>query len=126
MDGFLVNDKYEPVKRIGHGSYGSVYLARRKWAGSGKSFVVLKRVLLLEEGSKEGAEAHNEVRLLQRLRHRNIVLYKDSFIHDGALCIVMSYCAGGDVHSQIKTVRDAGLTFTVDQVLEWLVQVLEA
>jgi len=126
MDGFLVNAKYEPIKRIGHGSYGSVYLARRKGAGSGQSFVVLKRVLIAEEGSKEAVEAHNEVKLLQRLRHKNIVAYKDSFVHDGALCIVMAYCAGGDVHTQIKTAREAGLRFTQDQVVDWLSQILEA
>lgn len=117
MDGMrtdqLINDKYTAIKKIGHGSYGSVYLARRV---KGDGYVVLKRVFVVEEGSKEYQEAHNEVKMLQRLRHRNIVAYKDSFVHDGHLCIVMSYCAGGDIHSQIKAARQAGVLFTPDQV----------
>ncbi|MGB1605236.1 MAG: protein kinase domain-containing protein, partial [Promethearchaeia archaeon] len=73
----MLGDKYEPVKRIGHGSYGSVYLARPKRSRGG--FVVLKRVFVVEEGAKEHREAINEVKLLQRLRHKNIVAYRDSF-----------------------------------------------
>lgn len=59
MERGLLGDKYEPVKRIGHGSYGSVYLARQQQGGSG--YVVLKRVFVVEEGAKEHREAINEV-----------------------------------------------------------------
>ena len=59
MERGLLGDKYEPVKRIGHGSYGSVYLAKPRRSNS--SFVVLKRVFVVEEGAKEHLEAINEV-----------------------------------------------------------------
>eukprot|EP00960_Hanusia_phi_P043707 756211-Hanusia_phi.AAC.1 len=124
MEGGIVADRYEAIKRIGHGSYGSVYLARRR--GTTSSVVVLKRVFVVEEGSKEHREAINEVKLLQRLRHRNIVAYKDSFIRDSHLCIVMSFCSGGDLHSQIRAARASCRSFTLEQVLEWLAQILEA
>ncbi|EKX49520.1 hypothetical protein GUITHDRAFT_67704 [Guillardia theta CCMP2712] len=124
MEGGIVADRYEAIKRIGHGSYGSVYLARRR--GTTSSFVVLKRVFVVEEGSKEHKEAINEVKMLQRLRHRNIVAYKDSFIRDSHLCIVMAFCSGGDLHSQIRAARSSSRTFTMEQVLEWLAQILEA
>ena len=120
----MLGDKYEPVKRIGHGSYGSVYLARPKRSRGG--FVVLKRVFVVEEGAKEHREAINEVKLLQRLRHKNIVAYRDSFVHDNYLCIVMAYCAGGDLQAQIKTARDAACLFTREQVIDWLAQLVEA
>ena len=124
MEGALLGDKYEPVKRIGHGSYGSVYLAKPRHNAA--TFVVLKRVFVVEEGAKEHLEAINEVKLLQRLRHKNIVAYRDSFVHDNYLCIVMDYCAGGDLQVQIKCAREAGVLFTRDQVVDWLSQILEA
>ena len=124
MEGGLIGNKYEPVKRIGHGSYGSVYLARPRRNGSG--FVVLKRVFVVEEGAKEHREAINEVKLLQRLRHKNIVAYRDSFVHDNYLCIVMAYCAGGDLQAQVKCAREAGVIFTREQVVDWTSQILQA
>jgi hypothetical protein len=51
------------VKRIGRGSYGSVYLACRKAGAKGDGFVVLKRVFVVEEGTKEFKEAQNEVQV---------------------------------------------------------------
>ena len=47
------------------------------------------------------ANGRGQVKLLQRLRHKNIVAYRDSFVHDTYLCIVMAYCAGGDLQAQV-------------------------
>jgi hypothetical protein len=124
MENSLLGDKYEPVKRIGHGSYGSVYLAKQQQGGSG--YVVLKRVFVVEEGAKEHREAVNEVKLLARLRHKNIVAYRDSFVHDNHLCIVMAYCAGGDLQAQVKCAREAGVLFTREQVEDWMAQLIDA
>ena len=58
---------------------------------------VVKKVSLL--GSfRERKAAQLEVKLLQTLRHPNIVAYHDSFQTDsGNLMIVMAYCEGMDV-----------------------------
>eukprot|EP00282_Hemiselmis_andersenii_P037559 CAMPEP_0169426522 /NCGR_PEP_ID=MMETSP1042-20121227/255_1 /TAXON_ID=464988 /ORGANISM="Hemiselmis andersenii, Strain CCMP1180" /LENGTH=169 /DNA_ID=CAMNT_0009536465 /DNA_START=99 /DNA_END=605 /DNA_ORIENTATION=- len=122
--GQVLNGKYRPMKRIGQGTYGSVFLAKR--VGKSSSVVVMKRVFVGEEGSFEYKEALNEVTLLKRLRHPNVVSYQDKFVHDGTLCIVMSYCAGGDIQQQIKAANSVGVLFTPDQVLDWTVQILEA
>ena len=46
------------------------------------------------------------MRLLQKLRHTNIVAYKDSFLdQDQYLNIVMIYCEGGDMHNKIKNAK---------------------
>ena len=36
----------------------------------------------------------NQVKLLKELKHPNIVSYKDSFIDEGILIIIMEYCEG--------------------------------
>jgi len=73
-----------------------------------------------------GGAVARQVKLLQRLRHKNIVAYRDSFVHDNYLCIVMAYCAGGDLQAQIKCAREAGVIFTREQVVDWTSQILEA
>ena len=60
---------------------------------------------------------------MQKLRHINIVSYKDSFTdRDGNLCIVMVYCELGDMHTKIKQMKEKGKNFTEAQILDWLTQ----
>ena len=61
--------------------------------------------------------------MLQKLRHPNIVSYKDSFTDkDGNLCIVMTYCEAGDMYSKIRTTKEKGKNFTESQILDWIAQ----
>lgn len=52
-------------------------------------------------------QLHAQVDLLRKLNHPNIVGYKDSFLtpRKDHLCIVMEYCDGGDLSTQIKNAR---------------------
>lgn len=58
---------------------------------------------------------------MKRLAHPNIVAFKDSFF-DGkdSLCIVMSYCDGGDLSARVAAC--AGALLKEDQILHWFVQ----
>ena len=52
---------------------------------------------------KDLENTENEVRLLQKIRHTNIVAYKDSYVdRESYLNLVMVYCDGGDIYSKIK------------------------
>lgn len=113
---------YEVVKSIGSGNYGQVYLVRHKFEG--KNYVV-KKIKTRDMPESEREKTEQEVRLLQKLRHANIVAYKDSYIdRDQFLCIVMVNCEGGDMYSKIKSVK--GKKFTEAQILEWFAQILLA
>jgi serine/threonine protein kinase len=66
-----------------------------------------------------------QVRLLQKLRHTNIVGYKDSFLdREQYLNIVMMYCEGGDLYTRGKNAK--GKNYPEDLVLEWFVQIVLA
>ena len=111
-------DVYETVKTIGSGSFGQVYMARHK--REGKHYVI-KRVKTRDMSQKDLENTENEVRLLQKIRHSNIVAYKDSYVdREQFLNIVMVYCDGGDIYSKIKASK--GKHFSEDQILDWLVQ----
>ena len=60
--------------------------------------------------------------LLSRLKHPNIVSYKESF-QDASqvLHIVMSYCEGGDLCSRLKSFH--GQLLPEERVVEWFVQI---
>jgi non-specific serine/threonine protein kinase/NIMA (never in mitosis gene a)-related kinase len=113
---------YEVVKSIGSGNYGQVYLVRHKYEG--RNYVV-KKIKTRDMPDSEREKTEQEVKLLQKLRHANIVAYKDSYIdRDQFLCIVMVNCEGGDMYSKIKAVK--GKKFTEAQILEWFAQILLA
>ena len=111
-------DVYDMIKVIGSGSFGQVYLAQHK--REGKNYVI-KRVKTRDMSQKDLENTENEVRLLQRIRHTNIVSYKDSYVdREQYLNIVMIYCDGGDIYTKIKASK--GKNFSEEVILDWLVQ----
>lgn len=102
--------KYEVLDIVGKGAYGSVYKARSRQ--DNRTYVV-KRVALKD------AEATRELEILQRIRHPFIVAYKDTFEYDEHLCIVMTYCPGGDLYHFIKETAEKHQHFDEDLVMTW-------
>lgn len=63
---------------------------------------VAKKVVLEGLGSKEQASCMMEAGLLKNLSHPNIVAYKESFLGNNSLIIIMEYCEVGDLAYHIK------------------------
>ncbi|KPA84514.1 putative protein kinase putativeserine/threonine-protein kinase Nek1 [Leptomonas pyrrhocoris] len=95
-------DKYQKVKVLGKGSFGSAILIKRK--ADGLLFVV-KEVSLVKMSKKERDEARHECTVLQQLHHPNIVRYVEQFENKTNLYIVMEYCDGGDLAGKVKEAR---------------------
>ncbi|CAK76123.1 unnamed protein product (macronuclear) [Paramecium tetraurelia] len=107
---------YEIVKSIGSGSFGQVYLARNKREDR---LYVIKRIKIRDMSQKDRENTENEVRLLQKLRHPNIVAYKDSYLdREQYLNIVMIHCEGGDIYQKIRNKK----SFPESQILDWFAQ----
>ena len=70
-------EDYAILRAIGKGSYGKVYLVKHL-KEAGKQYV-LKVIKLKGIPPKEREACRNEVMLMQRLTHPNIVAFKDSF-----------------------------------------------
>ena len=65
--------------------------------------------------------------ILSKLRHPNIVSYKESFQdHEGFLYIVMGYCESGDLYTKLKEQAKKGEFLTEKQIVEWFVQIAMA
>ncbi|XP_071961360.1 ubiquitin carboxyl-terminal hydrolase BAP1-like [Antedon mediterranea] len=115
-------DGYDKVKVVGKGSYGEVWLVKHK---KDKKNYVVKKLELRNASKKERVAAEQEAKLLSKLRHPNIVSYKDSFeSDDGHLYIAMGYCDGGDLYNKLKEQKGAALE--EKQIVEWFVQIAMA
>ncbi len=78
-----MEEKYELRRKIGQGSFGSVFLAVEKRT---RKTVVVKQVrvanahIAAANVSREAMDVQREVQLLSQLSHANIVEYIESFI----------------------------------------------
>ena len=106
---------YTCVGCIGRGAQGAVYTVRRRSEGA---TYVLKRMHIIEPEARRTALLEAET--LQRLQHPAVVGYRDTFVDDEYLCIVMEYADGGDVASRIAASRER--PFSEEQILQWVAQ----
>ncbi|GBF90020.1 hypothetical protein Rsub_02726 [Raphidocelis subcapitata] len=127
-------ERYEVLGIVGQGTFGTVHKVRCR---ADRQLYCLKRIPMaaakdgnsgaLMEAKARGGGRQGPCRtraaeraprsgctqplseLLSGLDHPNIIRYKESFIDpaDGALCIVTTYCSGGDLFAAIRR-RAAG------------------
>ena len=74
---------------------------------------------------KEREAAQNEVRLMRRLQHPNVIGVLDSFFDAGEhFCIVMEYAEHGDLQAALK--KQAGRPMAEATVVKWISQLCDA
>ncbi|NXY75862.1 NEK5 kinase, partial [Glareola pratincola] len=111
-------DKYEIIKKIGEGSFGTIFLAKGK---VDNEQCVIKEINLTKMPVKEKEASQKEVILLAKMKHANIVTFYNSLQEKNKLYIVMEYCDGGDLMKRIN--MQHGVLFDEDQILSWFVQI---
>ena len=128
-----MTNKFEPsttlndftIERvIGKGSFGSVFLVKRKFD---QKLYALKSVFLDKLNKKEQENSVNEVRLLASVSHPNVISYKESFFDEknNSLNIIMEYADDGDLQTEINKKKKNSETF--DEKIIWLysIQMIE-
>lgn len=85
-------ERYSKIKQIGSGTFGQAWLV--------ESIVSQRKYALKELGVSEMSEqdrhlALNEAKILSKLKHKNIVRYKEAFVALGKLCIAMEFAEKG-------------------------------
>jgi NIMA (never in mitosis gene a)-related kinase len=114
--------KWERVKVLGKGSFGEAILVRRAGTEANPVYAVCKRIVLSSMKPDERRDAINEVAMLKRLKHPNIVAYHGSFEQDDALHIFMEYANAGDVEKLIsEQVKHHGVALFTESLIASLV-----
>ncbi|NWW75840.1 NEK3 kinase, partial [Climacteris rufus] len=115
-------EEYNVLKVLGEGSFGRALLVHHRISDQKYAMKEIRLPM-----SSSGVEnSRKEAVLLAKMKHPNIVAYKESFevkyknLTDGHLYIVMEYCDDGDLMQKIK--HQGGILFPENTILHWFVQ----
>ncbi|NXI24923.1 NEK11 kinase, partial [Sterrhoptilus dennistouni] len=120
----VIARRYTIQRKLGNGSFGSVYLVNDRKAKQGEKLKVLKEISVGNLKPNETVEANLEAQLLSKLDHPSIVKFYSSFVERDSFCIITEYCEGGDLDFKIQEYKDSGKMFTQTQVIDWFIQLL--
>ena len=133
--GVLVSEgtlaEYDVLKAIGKGKFSVVYRASRKSDGR---LVAVKKVAIVDIMDKKTREKTlKEVKLLQSLKHPNVVAYLDAFLdgdaQDGGssdLIIVLEWAEAGDLKRQLRKAIQKHARFEERIIWRYFSQIADA
>jgi NIMA (never in mitosis gene a)-related kinase len=107
---------FELLGKLGAGSFGTVFKARRV---ADREVYVIKVVRIIDLSLKEQEDAINEVTILSQLESPYVVRYFDSFISGESLHLVMEYCNRGDLQRLIKKLKEKGSSSCLEERITW-------
>ncbi len=114
----LLQNRYRVVRLLAEGGMGAVYEATDERLGN---VVALKKTRFSDDTMRKAFE--REARLLARLRHAALPVVSDHFTEDDGQFLVMQFIPGDDLEDMLDK---RGEPFSVDEVLRWADQLLDA
>eukprot|EP01063_Lacrimia_lanifica_P027541 TRINITY_DN387_c1_g1_i1.p1 TRINITY_DN387_c1_g1~~TRINITY_DN387_c1_g1_i1.p1 ORF type:complete len:659 (+),score=217.24 TRINITY_DN387_c1_g1_i1:75-2051(+) len=118
-----VAEEYSIGRQLGKGTFATVYHAKRRKNRAEEAAVKIidKQKLAMDPDSQETARLLEEVHLLQRIDHPNVVKIHGVFDDAKALCIVLEYVRAGDLFDYTVNSK-----FSEDEARLLFLQLLEA
>ncbi|KAK4436104.1 Serine/threonine-protein kinase TIO [Sesamum alatum] len=84
-------ENYHVIELVGEGSFGKVYKGRRKFSGQ---TVAMKFIPKHGKSEKDILNLRQEIEILRKLKHENIIAMLDSFESPQEFCVVTEFAQG--------------------------------
>ena len=93
-------DYYKFIKLIGKGAFGTVTLGIHKLTGKQVAIKTVEKAVMKDEYQRK--KVMQEVFLLKKVRHSNVIRLLEVFESSKHLLMVMEYAGGGDLLQYVK------------------------
>ncbi|KAL9261097.1 Serine/threonine-protein kinase TIO-like protein [Drosera capensis] len=84
-------ENYHVIDLVGEGSFGKVYKGRLKYTGQ---TVAMKFIMKHGKSEKDLQNLRQEIEILRKLKHENIIEMLDSFENPQEFCVVTEFAQG--------------------------------
>jgi serine/threonine protein kinase len=117
-----ISSKYDILKLIGHGGFSAVFKARCK--DNYEKIVALKQLdyTVTDTNAKEYRDFKEEVEILKKLNHKNIVHIFGEYILDNKPVLEMEFIDGDTLESVIRQEK----YLSIEEVLDVIAQIASA
>eukprot|EP00993_Chasmostoma_nieuportense_P001658 NODE_2519_length_1156_cov_26.595724_g2400_i0.p1 GENE.NODE_2519_length_1156_cov_26.595724_g2400_i0~~NODE_2519_length_1156_cov_26.595724_g2400_i0.p1 ORF type:complete len:347 (-),score=89.94 NODE_2519_length_1156_cov_26.595724_g2400_i0:93-1133(-) len=90
-------------RRMGHGKYGSVYLARERQTKFICALKVLKKKELISDGIEH--QLQREVEIQTNVRHKHILRLYGYFFDAARIYLVLEFCEKGELYGHLQRMK---------------------
>ncbi|CCW59751.1 unnamed protein product [Phytomonas sp. EM1] len=114
-------ERYDVIRYLGSGATSDVFLVVNK---KNKRLYVLKQISLSNMTEKDRLQIKQEIFVMDKIDHPNVVKFKESFTGDSSVNIIMEYCECDTLEQLIERRRGKGRPFAEDLLVEWMAELL--
>ena len=112
--------KYEIIKPLGQGSFGSAFLIKNK--NDNKNYV-LKNIPLETATKEEIKYFQNEAKILSSLNSNYIVKFYESFTYNNTFNIIMEFCQGLDLKKFIQERKKENKLIDIKEIYNIIIEI---
>ena len=95
-----VNEKYKSIRKLGEGSYGSVYMVNHIHSSQHRAMKIITKKSTRETTQIDN-EILNEIEMLKRMDHPNIVKIFEFFYSSKNYYLITEFCKEGELFDRI-------------------------
>jgi len=95
-----VNENYKNIRKLGEGSYGSVYMVNHMHTSQHRAMKIITKKSTYE-ATKIDNEILNEIEMLKRMDHPNIVKIFEFFYSSKNYYLITEFCKEGELFDRI-------------------------
>jgi calcium-dependent protein kinase len=96
-----INENYKRSKKLGEGSYGTVYLVDHVFSGQKRAMKIIMKIISEDNQQSNDQEIVNEIEILKNIDHPNIIKIFEFYNSTKNYYLITEFCEEGELFEKI-------------------------